>query len=73
MTTRKKRLGITLAPTIKKVLRGLARYGNMSMADKAAELMHIGLEVEEDVFIEKIVTERYKTKGGSLSHDNVWE
>lgn len=73
MATSKKRLNISLAADVDKAIGRLARRDNVPQATKAAELLRIGLEVEEDVLLDKIAAERYKTKGARLSHDEVWK
>jgi len=72
MATAKKRLNISLAPDLDNALVGLARRDSVPPATKAAELLRVGLEVEEDVILDRIATNRYKTSEGKLSHDEVW-
>lgn len=73
MATTKKRLNISLASDVDEALIRLARRDKVPQATKAAELLRIGLEIEEDTLIDKIATERYKTKGTRLSHSKVWK
>lgn len=73
MATSKKRLNISLASDMDKALIRLARRDNVPQATKATELLRVGLEIEEDILLDKIATKRYKTKGARLSHDRVWK
>ena len=73
MATTKKRLNISLAADLDNALTGLARRDSVPLATKAAELLRIGLEVEEDVLFDRIATERYKTSEVRLLHDEVWK
>ena len=73
MATSKRRLNISLAPDLDSALTGLARRDSVPLATKAAQLLRVGLEVEEDVLLDHIATERYRTSKVRLSHDEVWK
>ena len=73
MATIKRRLSISLAEDLNNALTRLARRDSVPLATKAAELLRVGLEVEEDVLLDRVATERYKTSGVRLSHDEVWQ
>ncbi|MEX2054066.1 MAG: hypothetical protein WD883_00775 [Candidatus Colwellbacteria bacterium] len=73
MATSKKRLNISLAPEVDKAISELAKRDGIPQATKAANLLRIGLEVEEDFIFDKIATARYKEKGPTLSHNEVWK
>lgn len=73
MATLKKRVNISLASDIDRALTQLARRDKVPQATKAAELLRVGLEVEEDVLLDTVATERYKTNSTRLSHDQVWK
>lgn len=73
MATTKKRVNISVTSDVDKAITKLARRDNVPQATKAAELLRIGLEVEEDMLLDRIATERYSTRDATLSHDKVWE
>ena len=73
MATAKKRVNISLASDVDEALTKLARRDNVPQATKAAELLRVGLELEEDVLLDQIATERYNTSKARLSHKSVWK
>ena len=73
MATIKRRLSISLAEDLNNALTRLARRDSVPLATKAAELLRVGLEVEEDVLLDRAATKRYKTSRVRLSHDEVWQ
>ena len=73
MATLKKRLNISLSPEIEEVIIKLANRDNIPQATKAAELLRIGLELEEDITLDKIAADRYKTLSKTLPHKDFWK
>ncbi len=49
MATTKNRINISLSPSVDRILSWLSRRDNMPRATKAADLLRIALELEEDV------------------------
>ena len=72
MPTLKKRVNISLSDELDKVLSLLAKRDRVPQATKAADLLKIAVELEEDLTLEKLVNKRVKNKGRFLSHDEVW-
>jgi len=48
MTTTKKRVNISLSAPLENILAKLAKRDQVPQATKAAELIRIGVEIEED-------------------------
>ena len=72
MTTLKKRLNITLPKEARIYLKKLALEDQVPEATKAAELLQMALEIEEDAYFAKIGDERAKKGGKSISHKAFW-
>lgn len=72
MPTAKKRLNITLPEETRVYLKQLALKENIPEATKAAELLQIALEIEEDAYFSKVADLRAKKSGKSLSHRTFW-
>ena len=72
MTTTKKRINITLSNEIEKAISMLAERDGVPEATKAADLLRLGLEVDEDLLLERVASERYRTAKKFLSHKQVW-
>ncbi len=74
MSTTKKRLNITLSPELDRALKGSARKDKVPEATKAAELLKIALEIEEDNLLAKIASKRDTLdKSKYVSHEEVWK
>ena len=50
----------------------LAERDGVPEATKAADLLRLGLEVDEDLLLERVASERYRTAKKFLSHKQVW-
>lgn len=72
MPTIKKRINISISSDLDKALSAVARRDHVPEATKAAELLRLGLEVEEDILLEYVATERLRTAKKFLSHKEVW-
>ncbi|MBM3231495.1 hypothetical protein FJZ28_04180 [Candidatus Peregrinibacteria bacterium] len=71
MPTKKKRLNITLPEETHVYLQRLALRDHMPEATKAAQLLQVALEIEEDAFFAAVADKRAK-KRKLLSHDAFW-
>ena len=72
MTTTKKRINITLPPEVDRLLSGIARRDNVPQATKAAALLEIALEIEEDEAWEKMAKKRDTKRARFVSHKKAW-
>jgi len=73
MATTKERINITADPDIERALKRAAKREKVPVATKAAALLRLGLELEEDLAMVKIIDKRLKTKVKFISHDKVWK
>ena len=72
MPTTKKRINISISKDLNEALSSVARRDGVPEATKAAELLRLGLEIDEDILLERIASERYKTAKKFLTHKAVW-
>ncbi|MCI0533344.1 hypothetical protein L0Y49_03955 [bacterium] len=72
MTTTKKRINITLPPEIDRMLSDIARRDNVPQATKAAALLMVALEIEEDEAWEKMARKRDTKNARYVSHEKAW-
>ncbi len=72
MPTDKKRINVTLSKPVDTVLTKVARRDGVPTATKAAELLSLALEIEEDVVWDKLATSRDKRKSKFVSHEEAW-
>jgi len=72
MATTKQRINITADPEIEQALKSAAKRDNVPVATKAAELIQIGLALEEDLALSVIAELRSKKKGLYVPHDKAW-
>lgn len=76
MPTSKKRLNISLSPEMDKLIRQSARRDDMPEATKAAELIKIALELEEDMVLGQMLEERLREhvpESKYISHKEAWK
>jgi hypothetical protein len=73
MTTTKRRLNITLAPDIEKLITHIAKRDRVPEATKVSELLKISLAMEEDKVFSILAENRLREKGKKLSHKEVWK
>lgn len=50
----------------------LAKRDQVPQATKAEHFLRLGMELEEDVLLERLASERYKTAKKFISHKRVW-
>ena len=72
MATAKKRLNITLPKQARLYLKKLAIRDEMPEATKAAQLVQMALEIEEDAYFAKIADERATRNSGTISFEEFW-
>ena len=72
MTTTKKRVNVSLAAPLESILAKLAKRDQVPKATKAAELIRIGVEIEEDEYLDIIASERDKEKVKFVSNKKAW-
>lgn len=72
MATFKKRLNITLAPTVETQLFKLARRDQVPAATKAAALIQQAIEIEEDDYFNQLAQQRDTPQAKFVSHANAW-
>ena len=73
MVTTKTRINITAEPEIEQAVRLAAQREGIPVATKAAELISIGLALEEDIVLALLADQRSKTKAQFVSHDEAWQ
>jgi len=72
MPTIKTRINISLSDSIKDALAKLARRDRIPQATKAARLLEMALEIEEDQAWEEIAQRRDTKSAQYLSHKKAW-
>lgn len=72
MATTKRRLNITLAPDVEKLITEIAKRDRVPEATKISELLNISLMMEEDKAFSLLGENRLKEKGKKLTHNEVW-
>ena len=74
MATTKKRINISVSDSVNDALKRLARRDQEPIATKAADLLEMALEIEEDRYFEKVAAERLKGKVRWVrDSDKIWE
>ena len=73
MPTTKARINISLPNEVKEALSKLARRDCMPEATKAARLLEVALEVEEDLFWNQIAEKRDKKQTRFITHASAWK
>ncbi len=73
MPTSKTRLNISLSDDIREAITRLARQERVPQATKAARLLEIALELEEDQVWDGIAQKRDLKNARYLSHDKAWK
>ena len=72
MTTTKKRINVSLSPYLNVMLSRVAKRDNVPEATKAAHLLEMALEIEEDVIFDNIASTRDTKNARFLSHKQAW-
>lgn len=73
MPTVKSRLNITLTPTTVVALKQLAARDRVPRATKAADLIQIALEIEEDQIWDILARKRDTSRARFVSHARAWQ
>ncbi|MDP3697621.1 MAG: hypothetical protein Q8R55_06465 [Candidatus Taylorbacteria bacterium] len=73
MPTVKTRINISLSDEIRRALISLAHRDHIPEATKAARLLEIALEVEEDQIWNRLAEKRDTGKASYLSHKKAWK
>lgn len=74
MATLKNRINISLSKEVDRALAALAKRDRIPRATKAASLLQVALELEEDIYLGAMASEREKTSRALfLSHEEVWK
>ena len=74
MPTTKARINITADKDIERSLAAAAKRDGVPKASKAAELLRLALDLEEDLLLSAIADERLAQKNIKwLSHKEVWK
>jgi len=73
MPTIKSRVNISLPDEVKEALEKLAKRDRIPEATKAARLLEIAIEMEEDLFWNEIAEERDKKQTKFISHAVAWK
>ena len=71
MTTVNPRINVTLDPQMFGFIGSLAKKENKSVSAKAAELLALAMELEEDLYYSKVCEERMKNMTHTYSHEEV--
>lgn len=69
----KSRLNVSLPDDIKLALRRLAARDRIPAATKAARLIEVALEIEEDQIWDALAQKRDKKRARFLSHKSAWK
>lgn len=72
MPTTKKRINVTISRSMDKVLENVATRDRLPVATKAAQLLELALEIEEDQVWDKIASARDKKNASFVSHHAAW-
>ena len=73
MPTEKTRINITLSPDIEQALSLVALRDAVPAATKAAHLIRLALEVEEDEIWDALARKRDTAKADFTSHSRAWK
>ena len=65
-------MNISLSAPLESILARLAKRDQVPQATKAAELIRIGVEIEEDEYFDIIASERNMEKVKFVSHKKAW-
>lgn len=72
MPTNKTRINITAEADVEKALTYAAKRDGVPVATKAAELIQIGLSLEEDAVLSSLADNRRFKKSSLINHDKAW-
>ena len=72
MATSKKRINVSLSKVSERTLSYLAKRDEMPEATKAAQLIDLALEIEEDSAWNAIAQKRDRKGAKFVGHNNAW-
>ena len=72
MTTVKKRINLSIESDIEEMLKKIALRDRVPQATKAAELLRIALETEEDQIWASVAEKRDQKGERFVSHEKAW-
>jgi hypothetical protein len=72
-TALKQRINITADKEMQSAIKVLAKRDSMPISAKAAQLIRVALELEEDLILGEIATMRSKQRVKYIPHEVVWE
>lgn len=72
MPTSKSRINISLTDEVREALLRLSRRDQVPQATKAAHLLEMALELEEDELWDALAKKREGTKGRYVPHITAW-
>lgn len=72
ITTAKKRINISVSKLIEKAVERLASRDEMPVASKAAELLSLAIDLEEDQVWDSIASKRDTKDAKYVSHKKAW-
>ena len=72
MTTVKRRINVSIESDIEEMLKRVAKRDQVPQATKAAELLRIALEIEEDQVWASLAELRDKKSARFISHQKAW-
>lgn len=73
MSTIKPRINITADREVRGALKQIAKRDGVPIATKAAELIAIGLNLEEDIALATMADERSGFSGEFVAHGQAWK
>lgn len=73
MATAKARINISLSDNVMNALAKIARRDRIPQATKAARLLEIALEIEEDGVWDMLAQKRDTNNPRYISHKNAWK
>ena len=73
MPTTKTRINISLSDGVRDVLARLSRRDRIPQATKAARLLEMALELEEDQIWDMVAKQRDIKNARYISHDKAWK
>ena len=72
MATLKRRINVSLPKDLDHALTRIALRDQVPQATKAADLLRLALEIEEDIVWDKLAKERDTRKAKFISHNKAW-
>jgi len=72
MSITKKRVNISISKELDDILMKLSKRDQMPQATKAAELIRLAVEMEEDFALDTVASKRDTKNAKFVSHKKVW-